>query len=89
MNDILDYKHENLFFLKKKKIKTIIEKYNLIEDYNIYKRYPSKMVVNLKKTKFSRCNSKMEIIFILVLMAILLKLKILKLIYQSYLEKLI
>ena len=51
VNDILDYKHENLFFLKKEKIKTIIEKYNLIEDYNIYKRYPSKMVVNLKKTK--------------------------------------
>ena len=51
VNDILDYKHENLFLLKKEKIKTIIEKYNLIEDYNIYKRYPSKMVVNLKKTK--------------------------------------
>ena len=42
---------KNLFLLKRKKIKTIIEKYNLIEDYNIYKRYPSKMVVNLKKTK--------------------------------------
>ena len=51
VNDILDYKHENLFFLKKEKIKAIIEKYNLIEDYNIYKRYPSKMIVNLKKTK--------------------------------------
>ena len=52
MNDLLSYKNQNLLFLKKKDIYEIIKKYKIIEDYNIYKNYPSKLIVNFKKTQF-------------------------------------
>ena len=52
MNDLLSYKNQNLLFLKKKNIYEIIKKYKIIEDYNIYKNYPSKLIVNFKKTQF-------------------------------------
>lgn len=52
INELSNYKNENLFFLKKEKIKKIIKKNKIIEDYNIYKKYPSEMVVNFKKVKF-------------------------------------
>ena len=52
INELSNYKNENLFFLKKEKIKKIIKKNNIIKDYNIYKKYPSEMVVNFKKVKF-------------------------------------
>ena len=52
MNDLLSYKNQNLLFLKKENINEIIKKYKIIEDYNIYKNYPSKLIVNFKKTQF-------------------------------------
>ena len=52
MNDLLSYKNQNLLFLKKEDIYEIIKKYKIIEDYNIYKNYPSKLIVNFKKTQF-------------------------------------
>ena len=52
MNDLLSYKNQNLLFLKKKNFYEIIKKYKIIEDYNIYKNYPSKLIVNFKKTQF-------------------------------------
>ena len=51
VDELSDYKHENLFLLKKKKIKEIIKKNKIIEDYNIYKKYPSDLVVNFEKTE--------------------------------------
>ena len=52
INDLSNYKYQSLFLLKEKKIKEIIKKYKIIEDYEFYKHYPSKLVVHLKKTKF-------------------------------------
>ena len=51
INELLNYKHENLFLLKKEKIKEIIKKNKIIENYNIYKKYPSDLVVNFEKTE--------------------------------------
>ena len=38
----------NIFFLDKKIINNQINKYNYIENYNIYKSYPSKIILKLK-----------------------------------------
>ena len=52
INDLSNYKYQSLFLLKNEKIKEILKKYKIIEDYEFYKHYPSKLVVSLKKTKF-------------------------------------
>ena len=52
INDLSNYKFQNLFLLKEEKILETIKKYNIIEDYEFYKHYPSELVVDLKKTKF-------------------------------------
>ena len=52
INDLSNYKYQSLFLLKNEKIIEIIKKYKIIEDYEFYKHYPSKLVVHLKKTKF-------------------------------------
>ena len=51
VKELSNHKHENLFFLEKEKIKKIIKKNKIIEDYNIYKKYPSDLVVNFEKTE--------------------------------------
>jgi len=43
---------KNLFIINKKEIKKIISKYNIIEEYNIKKIYPSRLNINIKPTKF-------------------------------------
>jgi len=45
-------KNDNLFFLKKKEIKKIIDKNNLVESYSVLKIYPSSLNIILDKTKF-------------------------------------
>ena len=40
----------NIFFLDKKILNNQIEKYNYIENYNIFKSYPSKIILKLKHT---------------------------------------
>ena len=52
INDLSNHNYQNLFFLKSEKIIEIIKDYKIIEDYKIYKHYPSKLIVDLKKTKF-------------------------------------
>ena len=52
ISELSSYKNQNLFFLNKEKIEEIIKKYKIIEDYDIYKNYPSKLIVKFKKTKF-------------------------------------
>ena len=52
INDLSNYKYQSLFLLKNEQIIEIIQKYKIIEDYEFYKHYPSKLIVNLKKTKF-------------------------------------
>ena len=52
INDLSNYKYQSLFLLKNEKILKTIKKYKIIEDYEFYKHYPSKLIVDLKKTKF-------------------------------------
>jgi len=52
LNDLLNYKNQNLLLLEKEKIIKTLKKYKSLEDYNLYKNYPARMIVNLKKTQF-------------------------------------
>jgi cell division protein FtsQ len=42
----------NIYFINKKKIINQISSNNLVEKYNIFKRYPSSLEVSIEKTKF-------------------------------------
>ncbi|MBD1157108.1 FtsQ-type POTRA domain-containing protein [Pelagibacterales bacterium SAG-MED20] len=44
--------YENIFFIGKEEIDKIISEYNIIEEYNIKKIYPSKLNIEIKPTKF-------------------------------------
>jgi len=41
-----------MFFLKKSEIAEIINSYNLVEEYSVFKRYPSTLNIQIKKTNF-------------------------------------
>jgi len=43
---------KNIFFINKKKIQNIIDSNSLVEEYNIIKRYPHSIDINIKKTNF-------------------------------------
>ena len=43
--------NENIFFLRKEKIKSIMSEYNIIEEYSVKKIYPSKINIKIKPTK--------------------------------------
>ena len=46
------YKFENLLIIDKHEISKLVERNNLIEKYTIFKRYPSTLELNAKKTNF-------------------------------------
>ena len=50
-NKIQNLKLKNIFFLNKNKIKDIIELNTLIENYQIFKIYPSNLYIKINKTK--------------------------------------
>ena len=50
--NIIDLDLGNIFFLDKKNINKIINSNTLIHDYEIFKRYPHSIDINVKKTKF-------------------------------------
>ena len=50
--NIIDLNLGNIFFLDKKNINEIINSNTLIHDYEIFKRYPHSIDINIKKTKF-------------------------------------
>ncbi len=55
-NNIISNKIKNLdlgsiFFLKTKELKNIIESNNLVENYEVYRRYPSTLNIYIKKTE--------------------------------------
>ncbi len=50
--NIIDLNLGNIFFLNKKKINNIIDSNTLIHDYEIFKRYPHSLDINIKRTKF-------------------------------------
>ena len=44
--------YKNILLANKEEIKKILDKYNIIEEYNIKKIYPSTININIKPTKF-------------------------------------
>ena len=51
-NEISNLIYRNFFFMKKKEINKIMNKYNIIEEYNIKRIYPSTINVKIKPTKY-------------------------------------
>ena len=51
-NDLSTTLYQNIFTLKKEKVNKIINKYNIIEEYEIKKTYPSTLNIVIKPTKF-------------------------------------
>ena len=52
LSNIIDLDLGNIFFLDKKNINKIINSNTLIHDYEIFKRYPHSIDINVKRTKF-------------------------------------
>jgi len=52
LNELNSLQYENILIIKKKEIKKIISKYNIIEEYSVKKIYPSTISINIKPTKF-------------------------------------
>ena len=50
--NIIDLNLGNIFFLKEENINKIINSNTLIHDYEIFKRYPHSLDINVKRTKF-------------------------------------
>ena len=46
------YKFYNLFFLNKVKIDQLISSYDFIENYSVFKKYPSSLIVQLTETNY-------------------------------------
>jgi cell division protein FtsQ len=44
--------YQNILFVRKEEIQKVIRKYNIIEEYNIKKNYPSTINIKIKPTKF-------------------------------------
>ena len=51
-NSLSNLFFKNLFIINKEEIEKIISRYNIIEEYNIKKIYPSRLNINIKPTKF-------------------------------------
>ena len=52
LNEIKNLNLENIFFINRNEINTIINSNSLVETYDIFKKYPSRIDIKLKKTKF-------------------------------------
>ena len=51
-NELNSLFYQNILFVGKKEIQRVISNYNIIEEYNIKKIYPSTININIKPTKF-------------------------------------
>ena len=52
LKDIYDLNLAKIFFISKKQIQKTIESNNLVEQYDVFKIYPSSLYINVQKTKF-------------------------------------
>ena len=50
--EIENFNLNNIFLINKIDLKNEIESNTLVENYSIFKRYPSSLDINIKKTKF-------------------------------------
>ena len=64
-NNLNFLKNTNIFFINKDLLEDQINKYNFIDEYNISKLYPSKIILELKKTDFLARTVKNNEIFII------------------------
>tara|TARA_B100000029_G_scaffold390615_1_gene387387 strand:+ start:663 stop:1361 length:699 start_codon:yes stop_codon:yes gene_type:complete len=46
------FKYKNIFLIKKEEVLKILKKYSFLDSYSITKIFPSKILVNVKKTEF-------------------------------------
>ena len=51
-NNLNNFLYESIFVISKDEIKKIIEKHNIIQEFNIKKIYPSTLNIEIKPTKF-------------------------------------
>ena len=51
-NNLNNFLYENIFVISKDEIKKILEKHNIIQEFNIKKIYPSTLNIEIKPTKF-------------------------------------
>ena len=51
-NELNSLFYQNILFVGKKEIQRVISNYNIIEEYNVKKIYPSTININIKPTKF-------------------------------------
>jgi cell division protein FtsQ len=51
LNKLENINYKNIFNIKKEEINKIISEYNIIEEYNIKKIYPSSLNIDIKQTK--------------------------------------
>ena len=51
-SELKDLIYKNILLIEKEEIKKVLSKYNIIEEYNIKKIYPSTININIKPTKF-------------------------------------
>ena len=52
IKELAIFRYQNLFFLKKDQILEILNKHKIVEELNIFKNYPSKLNIEIRKTKF-------------------------------------
>ena len=52
LNNLNNFLYESIFFISKDEIKNILEKHNIIQEFNIKKIYPSTLNIEIKPTKF-------------------------------------
>lgn len=52
VNNLKFLEVKNLFFLKQNEIKKIVENNNLVEKYKVFKEYPTRLIIEIKKTDF-------------------------------------
>jgi len=51
LNKLNNFNYKNIFNIKKEEINKIISEYNIIEEYNVKKIYPSSLNIDIKQTK--------------------------------------
>ena len=64
-NNLYNIKEPNIFFLNNNLLKSIINSNSLIETFNVFKIYPSTLIIKIKKTNFlARLNIEGDIFLI-------------------------